>query len=400
MSYNYCADIKNILNIKEFIELYDALESHGEIRLVGGCVRDIIMGQKPQDIDIATTILPYEVLSILNKNNIKSIKTGFESGTITALINNQSFEITTLRRDIKCYGRKVEVQFTDDWLEDASRRDFTMNALYIDMNGKIIDFFNGVQDIQNKLIRFVGDPMQRIREDFLRILRYFRFHSYIGVQNIDQDSYNASCTLANNLCSISGERIQTEMSKLFRGRFASEAFAMIQKSLIGPYIALPQFKDQAMNFITNDILIDLAAIFLTANAQDKDVEKCIGRWKMSNKSKKELLHLFDYHYPYEIDDDIKYHKREFYRIGKDLASKHLILEATIKNNELYTNKALEVIELSKSWIYPNFTINGNDLIRSGFKGKEIGVKINEIKEIWIGSDFQSDQKDILQRMKQ
>lgn len=207
---------------KELKFLYYILEKFGEVRLVGGCVRDMLIGIEPKDVDIATSILPEKLIDILSKNEIKCFPTGIEFGTITAVVDQKAFEITTLRKDISTDGRRATVKFTNDWFEDAKRRDFTINAMYCDLNGNITDFFNGIDDLKNKKIKFIGDPEHRIEEDFLRILRYFRFFAYLGGSNIDESSFSAVIKLKSGLQKISGERIKAEMFKLFNNNFISE----------------------------------------------------------------------------------------------------------------------------------------------------------------------------------
>ena len=159
-------------------KIFDAIESYSteaEVRYVGGCVRKIINNEKVDDIDLATNIEPTKVKEALENKNIKFFETGIEHGTITALIENDKFEITSLRSDIKTDGRHAEIEFTTDWIKDAERRDFTINSIYADINGNLFDPFDGKKDLENGLIKFVGEPEQRIKEDYLRILRYFRF---------------------------------------------------------------------------------------------------------------------------------------------------------------------------------------------------------------------------------
>ena len=159
-------------------KIFDAIESYSneaEIRYVGGCVRKIINNEKVDDIDLATNIEPTKVKEALENKNLNYFETGIEHGTITALIENDKFEITSLRSDIKTDGRHAEIEFTTDWIKDAERRDFTINSIYADINGNLFDPFDGKKDLENGLIKFVGEPEKRIKEDYLRILRYFRF---------------------------------------------------------------------------------------------------------------------------------------------------------------------------------------------------------------------------------
>ena len=183
------------------------------IRLVGGCVRDLLLQKEVHDFDFATKFTPDEIIEILTKNKIKSILTGKKFGTITAVVNGKNFEITTLRTDEENDGRHAKVKFVDDYYEDASRRDFTINALYLDQEGNIYDYFDGIFDLNEKNLKFIGDANQRINEDFLRILRFFRFNlSY--AKNIDKESLQACINNKEGLKILSRERVRLEFLKI------------------------------------------------------------------------------------------------------------------------------------------------------------------------------------------
>jgi poly(A) polymerase len=186
----------------------------GEARFVGGCVRDALVGRKVRDVDIATHEPPERVLNLLARAGIKAIPTGIKHGTVTAVIGARHFEITTLRRDVETYGRHAKVEYTDDWQADAARRDFTMNALFCGADGSIYDPFGGAADLRAQRVRFVGDPEARIREDVLRLLRFFRFHAHYGKPPPDAAALAACRSLAHLLPTLSGERICAETLKL------------------------------------------------------------------------------------------------------------------------------------------------------------------------------------------
>ena len=186
--------------------------------VVGGCVRDAIVKRPIKDIDIATPQTPENVIKLLTAEDIKVIPTGIKHGTVTAVHGKETIEITTLRRDLDCDGRHAEVEFTNNWQEDAARRDFTMNALSMDLDGNIYDYFNGIHDLHKGIVKFVGNPDARVQEDYLRILRYFRFEAHYGTHAIDKESLNACIKFKQNIESLSGERIQAEMFKLLSAR--------------------------------------------------------------------------------------------------------------------------------------------------------------------------------------
>ncbi len=220
---------KPLLNGLEVSTLFKALDSI-PARLVGGCVRDALLGIQSPDIDVAVAVPPQKVIELLTDNHIKVVPTGINFGTVTAVINHQSFEITSLREDIQTDGRHAKVIFGTDWLKDAERRDFTINALYLDNQGILYDYFNGLGDLEKGKITFIGEPAQRIREDYLRILRYYRFMAYFGKG--EPLTIPALKELCLGLKQLSTERIQTELLKLLMANEPEKALnAMVSDNI-------------------------------------------------------------------------------------------------------------------------------------------------------------------------
>ena len=207
---NLPAEVKTIFKI--FAQ--NTKQDKDSIRLVGGCVRDLLLEKTVNDFDFATKLQPQEIIAILEKNQIKAIPTGIEFGTITAVVNHKNFEITTLRKDNEPDGRHLKAEFVNDYHLDAARRDFTINALYLDDQGEIYDYFNGLEDLENKKVRFIGDAKERITEDYLRILRFFRFSCFYSAE-FDQEGLNACFQLKSNLQKLSSERVRAEIFKIF-----------------------------------------------------------------------------------------------------------------------------------------------------------------------------------------
>ena len=208
---------KPLENIKEAKIIFSYLNDIGKeskVRFVGGCVRKAICGENIDDIDLATSLEPDEVKKRLNREDIKVVDTGISHGTVTAILNKKKFEITTLRKDVSTDGRHANVEFTSNWEEDASRRDFTINAIYADIEGRIFDPLNGISDLQNGIIKFIGSSEQRIQEDYLRILRYFRFFTQYSKIDYDQNIIRSVKQYINGLNKISNERIFDELKKI------------------------------------------------------------------------------------------------------------------------------------------------------------------------------------------
>ena len=209
--------IKFLENIKEARIIFSHLNEIGKeskVRFVGGCVRKSLCGESVDDIDLATSLEPHEVKKKLTKGNIKVIDTGISHGTVTAILNQKKFEITTLRKDVSTDGRHANVQFTLNWEQDAKRRDFTINAIYADIEGRIFDPLNGIPDLHNGKIKFIGMPEERIQEDYLRILRYFRFFTQYSKTDYDSDIIRSIKININGLNKISNERIFDELKKI------------------------------------------------------------------------------------------------------------------------------------------------------------------------------------------
>ena len=225
----------------------EALESAGATaRFVGGCVRDALMGRAVGDIDIATDAEPETVTAALERAGIKVVPTGIAHGTVTAVTDHAHFEITSLRRDVETFGRHARVEFTDDWAADAARRDFTMNALFLDGDGAVYDPVNGLADLKRGRVRFVGDPAQRIAEDVLRLLRYFRFFAYFDQPPADEAALAACRAAAPQLPSLSGERVRAELLKLFAAPAPGATVALmadngILAQVLPEATALPRF---------------------------------------------------------------------------------------------------------------------------------------------------------------
>ena len=233
------------------------------VRFVGGCVRDAILGLRPADIDIATPESPDQVIRRLEKAKLKAVPTGLEHGTVTAVVPPATFQVTTLRRDVATDGRHATVAFGTDWAEDAARRDFTINALYADAEGRLYDFTDGRADLAAGLVRFIGDPAQRVAEDYLRVLRFFRFHARFGNGAPDAAAIAACSAAADRLDRLSGERVRDELLKILILPNAADALALMQQSGVLTAI-LPQAR---LDVATLSRLVRLQAAVAAAGSR-------------------------------------------------------------------------------------------------------------------------------------
>jgi poly(A) polymerase len=364
-----------------------ALEDEGGgPRIVGGAVRDTLLGLPVADIDIATKLPPQSVLKHLNAAGIKAIPTGLDHGTITAVVDKQNFEITTLRLDIATDGRRATIAFATEWKDDAARRDFTMNALYADpKTGEIFDYFDGLADINARTVRFIGNPAQRIAEDHLRILRYFRFLARFGRDNEADPAAVAACrNAANSLMALSRERIAQELSRLLvlpDPRFAIRL--MVENGIFAPF--LPELKPNASQDFARlverqsryNVLPSLPSRLLAILPVNADVvDKVAMRLKLSNRIRVELADRIKQEKPNR--DTIR---ALAYRAGIAAAQDTALLRSP--DDEL-----AGCLKQLDQWAIPQFPIGGGHLIAKGLRAGPIVAKtLQAIERQWIASGF-------------
>jgi poly(A) polymerase len=367
----------------------------GECRLVGGCVRDIILQRSHTDIDIATTCMPETVLTALNAKNIKTIPTGLKHGTVTAVLNNRDFEITTLRKDVETDGRHAIVEYTNSWKEDAQRRDFTINSMSMDLEGNLHDYFDGKSDIKSKLVKFVGNPTERIKEDYLRILRYFRFISYFGDKRIDKKSLNACSKLKDGLKTISGERIRVEMFKILSSTHVKEAIKLMHDQDILLSIGIEKLSDQYLTYdFSSNHLANLATLLRLSSINKKSINSFASLWRLSNKEKYRLIQLTFFN---QITLDLPNHlqKRCIYKLGGEMYSECI----TVLNIENPSKNYQHLLNLAMTWDLPKFEINGENITKLGYNGPQVGKILNKLHNMWIESDFELSKEQLLSRIK-
>ncbi|WP_375420357.1 CCA tRNA nucleotidyltransferase [uncultured Sphingomonas sp.] len=351
--------------------LLDALGA-GEARYVGGIVRDMLLGIDAADLDIATVHPPEEVVARLRDARIKSVPTGIAHGTVTAVLPSGPVEVTTLRHDVSTDGRHAVVAFTDDWREDAARRDFTINALYADpATGDVFDYFGGLDDLAARRVRFIGDPLARIAEDHLRILRFFRFHARFG-ETIDADGLAACAARANDLMALSRERIASEVLKLLVAPGAVAAVAlMVEHGILRA--VLPEITDvaplatlaarEAEAGIAPDAIRRLAALVPPAAA-----EPIGARLKLSIADRRRLIAA-------TAGPGDEGPRALAYRVGATVAIDRLLL-------------AGEPVDPLRDWAPPAMPIGGGALVARGLrKGPEVAATLKKIETVWIAEGF-------------
>jgi tRNA nucleotidyltransferase (CCA-adding enzyme) len=363
-------DVKSVVtsSIKKLDKVFKS--NNYELRIVGGAVRDLALGKTPKDIDLATDATPDEMIAILDKAGIRHKPTGLEHGTITAILDKEPFEITTLRADTETDGRHAEVEFVKSWEEDAKRRDLTYNAMSMDMEGKVYDYFDGMDDLQDKVSNFVGDADERIKEDYLRILRYFRFQGRLSTPTWDKDTLKAISSNVKGLQQISAERIWQEMSKVLSGNNVASVVEYMALTGTSKIIGLSTNELNKVKDKGNPIV---------ALAQMGNTTDIVKRWRLSN-NESALLDFLVKNKNNSLD------QKKVEDMIADGVSKDLISAlATLQGKDV--NIDAEV---------PNFPVTGADLIANGMKpGPEMGAKLGQLKQKWKDSNFKATKDELL-----
>ena len=350
----------------------------GQTRFVGGCVRDALLGIPVSDVDLATRLSPETVMERLKGARIKAVPTGLAHGTVTALIHGRPIQITTLRRDVSTDGRHAVVAFTDDWREDAARRDFTINALSAEpASGKVHDYFGGLADITARRVRFIGDPLQRIAEDHLRILRFFRFHARFGSGAPDAAGLNACAARANDLMALSRERIADELLKLLELEDPAPTVAlMIARGILKPVLPEIESADRLARLVAGETAnrIPPHPIRRLAALLPRDPElaaQIAARLRLSKAQRTRLLGALAVPPP---------PREAAYRFGSQVAIDQLLLSDGAGSEEA-------IRDLS-DWAVPRLGITGGAIVARGIKeGPEVARLMQQIEAAWIAEGF-------------
>ena len=402
---NVSRDIESLSKNTPVNKIFDAVHSfssESEIRYVGGCVRKIINNEKVDDIDLSTNLEPNQISEVLKKNNISYYDSGIEHGTITALEDKYKFEITTLRKDISTDGRHAKVQFSKDWKEDASRRDFTINSIYADRYGNLFDPYNGKQDLENGLIRFIGDADKRIKEDYLRILRYLRFFLNYSKRPHDLKIIRILKMNIGGISKLSKERLLDELKKIMK----VDTLEKLNKDKISLNLILtifPELKNikifsklsqsnkellKKQNFL---FLISLMVIDDTDNT-----EYFLYKYNISKKNQKRIKKIYNFFN--KKNNNTEFTKKNlnkfFYYQGKEFVVD--ILNFMIIKSKKNDSSLDELKNYYESIEQPVLPINGDSLMKKYeiSEGKMLGEKLLMIEEKWVKNDFKISDQDV------
>lgn len=388
----------------EVKELVDIFKRHGhELRIAGGAVRDLLMHKQPHDLDFATTATPTEMKEMFDNEGVRMINSrGEKHGTITARINDKTnFEVTTLRVDVVTDGRHAEVEFTTDWHTDANRRDLTVNALFLGLDGTVYDYFHGLEDLEKRRVAFVGDPARRIQEDYLRILRYFRFYGRIAVEPDSHEPETLTAIRENvgGLARISGERLWTELKKILVGNFNKELVCRIVDVGAAPFLGLPESPD-LHDFCkvcdASRTLEPQPTTLLSALLQNEsEVMNMHNRLKLSAYERDLALFVVAHREDKKsFEDRLKpFQALLFTTKGKVGDVQEWICEV------LKYRADAELLERFRCWDVPKFPVNGNMLLERGLRsGPKFATVLARLKEMWFDSDFTMTAEQLLEKL--
>ena len=402
---NYSKKFENLnkeTNIEKIFNLISNFSDKSEIRYVGGSIRKIINNEKVDDIDLATNLTPTKICEILKENKISFYESGIEHGTITAKIDGNKFEITTLRKDISTDGRHAKVEFSNDWYEDALRRDFTFNSIYADLNGNLYDPFDGKKDLELGKVKFVGDPEKRIKEDYLRILRYVRFYLNYSKINHDEDLKKIIKRNLNGISNISSSRLLDELKKIIlsngflkltKDKFCQEIILIIFPQLIN-FNIFKNLNENAKEIVESKNFIFLISLMIINNSDNS--EYFIYKYNISNEDKKRIRFLSKFYSKSEDREILKenYLWKILYHNGKDYLNE--LINFKILQSKKIDKNLLKLKEFFSNKEVPKFEIKAKNLIEKyNFKeGKELGMKLKEIEEFWIENSFKISDKEL------
>jgi poly(A) polymerase len=401
---------RSLLGIPLGRRIHDVLKAHGgEVRLVGGVVRDALAGQQipdNPDLDMAMTMTPERAMAVLNDDGLHVIPTGLDHGTITVLEkgdHKQKIELTTLRIDVDTDGRHADVAFTEDWVADAARRDFTINALYLDYDGVLFDPVGGQDDLRRGRVRFIGKAEDRIKEDYLRMLRFFRFNARFAESEPNKEAMDAIAHHAKSLLTISGERIARELDQLI----------MLGADALSPMMATGLDRSLTPSGFNIENYVKFLKSFKDINAPSlagryavligfDQITDFAERLKMSKVMHATMLYIAmpiddvsswdDQNWPGKAWFSLSERNKSWWR------SRYLAERFVLAGLSKAHISAEAIIDGLLQWSPPEFPVKGQDLIESGFNpGEEIGVILSRLEKIWVDSDFTTSKDDLLQK---
>ena len=403
---NYLSNkIKNLTNntpVRKIFEAINEYSEESEIQYVGGCVRKIINNEKVDDIDLATNLVPEQVCEVLKKKEINYYESGIDHGTITALIDNYKFEITTLRKDVSTDGRHAKVEFTNNWKDDASRRDFTINAIYSDAEGNLFDPYNGKKDLEEGCINFIGDVNKRIQEDYLRILRYIRFFLNYSKQPHNSEILRKLKINIGGVSKLSKERLLDELKKIFKldtlEKLMNEKLSLELILIIFPelknYNLFNKLNSEKKNVLREVDFIFLLSLMIIDNSDN--VDYFLYKYNLSKKDQKRIKIIDSFFKDkFNLKKFTQYNFNEYFYYEGNQAVLDVLRFKVIKSKKI-DKSLIELIEYYKNKPIPKMPI-GAELLMQKYKipeGKQLGVKLKKIEVEWVKNNFTISDKQV------
>lgn len=394
------------------VALFNAITAGGaNVRFVGGCVRDAVLGRDVSDIDLATDAEPMRVIELLGEKNIRAVPTGVDHGTITAVPDQRPFEITTLRQDVETDGRRAAVKYTTDWAVDAARRDFTMNALSADPDGSVYDYVDGLKDLRAGIVRFIGAADERIAEDHLRILRFFRFHATYSMTAPDAEALQACRDASSQVEKLSGERVWQELSRILVVAEPMQVFALMEEArilrLLFP-VGRSTARLQALAALEGMVKLPPEPIRrLTALIQPdrQEASQIATRLRLSRAETSRLDNLSVSRGESRAGMPELALRRSLYTLGVDLFQDLILLDwadqiardPSVAAGNIQDWK--ETWDAAHDWTPPEFPLTGEDVIAAGVdEGPDVGDILEDIEDWWIEQAFRPDRDGCLERL--
>lgn len=401
------------MGARDTFAILDAISAGGaSVRFVGGCVRDAILGRPVSDIDLATDAEPARVIELLAARKIRTVPTGIDHGTITAIPDERPFEITTLRQDVETDGRRAAVKFTRDWSVDAARRDFTMNALSADPDGTVYDYVGGLSDLRSGSVRFIGDAAARIAEDHLRILRFFRFHATYASTVPDAEALQACREASGYVEKLSGERVWQEMARILVVDEPMQVFALMEDTrILRVLFPVRRSTSRLQALAALEGMLNVApepVRRLTALIQPdrKEASQIAARLRLSRADTSRLDNLSASRGESRAGMPALALRRALYTLGVDFFRDLILLDwadqiardPSAAGGNIQDWK--DTWDAANDWIPPHFPLTGEDIIAAGVReGPDVGEILEDVEEWWIDQAFRPDRDGCLERLR-
>ena len=397
-------DTSNLLRTAHIVKLFNAVEDYGGIiRFVGGAVRDTLAGLKDFGLDLATDLSPDELVEACQNYGLKTTPIGLKIGVVGVVIDNQILEVSSLRKRVQTSKKKVQYEYTDDWSADAAGRDLTINAVYADIDGNVFDYYNGITDLEKGIVRFIGNPEDRIQEDYLRIMRFFRFYARFGKTPPDKDSLAACIKYKDKLRTVSIECVRDEFFKLLEAPNAAKTLKIILDNDILDFF-LPRSEHlealQRLSDIVKDINYQsnfLRRLFVLYQPNAAFAEKIAATLRLTKKQKELFVRWARIELPENIVISENERLKAIYRYGKQFCLDKLLLAVAIYDIDAPNLK--DILQSIEDAVVPVFPLRGRDLVNQGYKdNRKIGQILSIAEQKWMDSNFKLTRGELLENL--